>query len=690
MSTTPPIAAVRPHTLPAHGITRIDNYFWMRERDNPEVIAYLNGENAYTDAVMQDTKPLQETLFQELKGRIQETDLSVPVKMGGYYYYTRTEEGKQYDIHCRKLGSMDGEEEIILDVNAVAGESSYCAIGVFEPSPNHQLLAYSVDLSGNETYTLYVKDLLTGDLLPDAIPGTYYSLAWANDNTTLFYNVLDNALRPYQLRRHVLGTSAQDDVVVYQEDDGRYFLSVTKSKDDVYVLLYLNSKETDEVRFLSATAPMGEFQPVHPREQGVEYGAEHHRGRFYIFTNADGAKNFKIVTAPVENPGRAHWEEFLPYDETIKIDGLEMFRDHIVIYQRQDGLRQIKVGHLDKNEFHLIEFPEPVYAAWGGHNPEFDNQTLRFHYTSLVTPESVFDYDMETRMRILKKQHPVLGGYDPEQYTSERVWAKAEDGTSVPISLVYKKGTRDRGRVPLLLYGYGSYGHSIDPYFSSNRLSLLDRGIIYAIAHIRGGGEMGRPWYESGKYLAKRNTFTDFIACAEHLIAKKYTSPEQLVAMGGSAGGLLMGAVVTLRPDLFQGVIADVPFVDVVTTMSDPSIPLTVTEYEEWGNPDNEEYFRYMLSYSPYDNVVSQDYPNLLVTAGLNDPRVQYWEPAKWVARLRATKTDDNLLLLRTNMGAGHGGASGRYDFLREVAEDYAFFLKVLGLIEASPTEDRS
>ena len=689
MSTTPPLAATRPQPLTAHGHTRIDPYYWLRDRENPEVIAYLNAENAYHKAILQDTEPLQETLYQEMKGRIQETDLSVPVKMGDYYYYTRTEEGKQYDIHCRKPGSMDGAEEIILDVNAIAGQSPYCAIGVFEPSPNHQLLAYSVDLSGNETYTLYVKNLRTGELLPDAIPGTYYNLAWANDNKTLFYSVLDVALRPYQLRRHILGTSAQDDVVVYQEDDGRYFLGVTKSKDDVYVLLYLNSKETDEVRFLSANDPLGEFQPVHPREQGVEYGAEHHSGRFYIYTNADGAKNFKIVTAPVENPGRAQWEQFLPYDEAIKIEGLEMFREHIVIYQRQDGLRQIRVGHLEKSEFHLIEFPEPVYSAWGGHNPEFDNQMLRFHYTSLVTPESVFDYDMETRMRILKKQHPVLGGYDPEQYTSERVWAKAEDGTAVPISVVYKKGARDRGRAPLLLYGYGSYGHSIDPYFSSNRLSLMDRGLIYAIAHIRGGGEMGRPWYESGKYLTKRNSFTDFIACAEHLIATEYTSPEQLVAMGGSAGGLLMGAVVTLRPDLFQGVIADVPFVDVVTTMSDPSIPLTVTEYEEWGNPDNEEYFRYMLSYSPYDNVVPQDYPNLLVTAGLNDPRVQYWEPAKWVAKLRTTKTDDNLLLLRTNMGAGHGGASGRYDFLREVAEDYAFFLKVLGLTETSPSEDK-
>jgi oligopeptidase B len=682
------MATVRPHTLPAHGHTRIDNYYWLRERENPEVIAYLEAENSYTKAILKDTELLQETLFREMKGRIQETDLSVPVKMGDYYYYTRTEEGKQYDIHCRKQGSMDGKEEIILDVNQLAGQSPYCAIGVFEPSPNHQLLAYSVDLAGNETYTLYVKDLFTGQLLPDAIPATYYSLAWANDNKTLFYNVLDVALRPYQLRRHILGTPAHDDVTIYQEDDARFFLNVTKSKDDVYLLLVLNSKESDEVRFLSADNPTGEFQPIHPREHKVEYGAEHHRGRFYIFTNADGAQNFKIVTAPVDNPGRANWTDLLPYDPAIKIDGLEVFRDHLVIYQRQEGLRQIRIGDLNSNEYHLIQFPEPVYSAWGGHNPEFDNQMLRFHYTSLVTPESVFDYDMVTRMRILKKQHPVLGGYDPEQYTSERLWAKAEDGTRIPISLVYKKGARDRGRAPLLLYGYGSYGHSIDPYFSSNRLSLMDRGLIYAIAHIRGGGEMGRPWYESGKYLSKRNSFTDFIACAEHLIAQKYTSPEQLVALGGSAGGLLMGAVATLRPDLFQGVIADVPFVDVVTTMSDPTIPLTVTEYEEWGNPENEAYYHYMLSYSPYDNVEAKTYPNLMATAGLNDPRVQYWEPAKWVAKLRATKTDDNLLLLRTNMGAGHGGASGRYDFLREVANDYAFFLKVLGLTDAAAKED--
>ena len=684
MSLTPPIATVRPHTLPAHGNTRIDNYYWLRERENPDVIAYLEAENSYTKTILNDTEALQETLFQEMKGRIQETDLSVPVKMGNYYYYTRTEEGKQYDIHCRKQGNMEGDEEILLDVNHLAGSSPYCAIGVFEPSPSHKLLAYSVDLSGNESYTLYVKDLSTGELLPDTIPATYYSVAWANDNKTLFYNVLDEALRPYQLRRHILGTAAHDNVTVYQEDDARFYLNVTKSKDDVYLLLVLNSKESDEVRFLSADKPTGEFQTIHPREHKVEYGAEHHRGRFYIFTNADGAQNFKIVTAPVDNPGRANWTDLLPYDPAIKIDALEPFRDHLVIYQRQDGLRQIRIGDLNNDEYHLIEFPEPVYSAWGGHNPEFDSQMVRFHYTSLVTPESVFDYDMVTRMRILRKQHPVLGGYDPEQYTSERVWAKAEDGTRIPISLVYKKGARDRGRAPLLLYGYGSYGLSIDPYFSSNRLSLMDRGLIYAIAHIRGGGEMGRPWYETGKYLTKRNTFTDFIACAEHLITKKYTSPEQLVALGGSAGGLLMGAVATLRPDLFQGVIADVPFVDVITTMSDPTIPLTVTEYEEWGNPENEEYYQYMLSYSPYDNVEAKTYPNLMVTAGLNDPRVQYWEPAKWVAKLRATKTDDNLLLLRTNMGAGHAGASGRYDFLREVANDYAFFLKVLGLTERS------
>ncbi|MBP7999465.1 MAG: S9 family peptidase [Chloroflexi bacterium] len=684
MSTKPPIAATRPQTLTAHNHTRIDPYYWLRERENPEVIAYLNAENDYHKAVLQDTESLQETLFQELKGRIQETDLSVPVKMGDYYYYTRTEEGKQYDIHCRKPGNLDAPEQIILDVNQLAGQSPYCALAVFEPSPDHKLLAYSVDLAGNEMYTLYVKDLTTGELLPDAIPNTYYSMAWANDNQTLFYNVLDEALRPHQLRRHLLGTAAQDDTLVYQEDDARFFLGITKSKDDQYLLLVLNSKESDEVRFLAADNPTGDFQPLHPREAKLEYGAEHHRGRFYIFTNADGAKNFKIVTAPVDNPGRANWTDLMPYDEAVKIDGLEMFRDHIAIYQRQDGLRQIRLGNLNQPDYHLIAFPEPVYSAWGGHNPEFNSQTLRFHYTSLVTPEAVYDYDMETRERVLKKQHPVLGGYDPAQYVSERVWATAEDGTRVPLSVVYKKGARDRGRAPLLLYGYGSYGHAIDPYFSSNRLSLMDRGIIYAIAHIRGGGEMGRPWYENGKYLAKRNSFTDFIACAEHLIAAGYTSADQLVALGGSAGGLLMGAVATLRPDLFKGIIADVPFVDVITTMSDPTIPLTVTEYEEWGNPENEAYYHYMLSYSPYDNVTAQTYPNLMVTAGLNDPRVQYWEPAKWVARLRATKTDDNLLLLRTNMGAGHGGASGRYDFLREVANDYAFFLKVLELTERS------
>jgi oligopeptidase B len=675
----PPVAQKIPKVDTVNGEVRVDNYYWIRERDNPEVTAYLEAENKYTASMMKDTEELQEKLFKEMVSRIKETDLSVPEKIDDYYYYTRTEEGKQYNIYCRKKGSLRAEEEILLDVNELSKGYDYFYIGVYKVSPDHQLLAYSVDTSGAENYTLYVKNLNSGELLKDVIPNTYYSVEWANDNMTLFYNILDEAQRPYKLFRHKLGTEPKDDVLVYHEKDDAYYLDLKKSKSKDYIFINLGSMVTTEVRYLDANNPEGDFKLIHPRQHEMEYYVEHHGDDFYILTN-DNAKNFKLMRVPVENPSKENWVEVIPHSESVKIDDMELFKDHLVVYERENGLKKIRITNLTSDQTHYVEFLEPVYTLWQANNPDFNTNLLRFNYSSLIVPRSVFDYNMDTKIRELKKQYEVLGGYNPSLYQSERIFAKAEDGTMVPISLVYKKGMIKDGKNPLFLYGYGAYGSSSEPYFSSNRLSLLDRGFIYAIAHVRGGGEMGRYWYEDGKLLHKRNTFTDFIACAEHLIAQKYTSREKLVMAGGSAGGLLMGAVTNMRPDLFKAVIAEVPFVDVINTMLDPSIPLTVIEYEEWGNPHQKGYYDYMRTYSPYDNVAPKDYPNILITAGLNDPRVAYWEPAKWTAKLRALKTDNHLLLLKVNMGAGHGGASGRYDYLKEIAFDYAFVFKVLGI----------
>ncbi len=675
----PPRAKVIPKKDTLFGDVRIDNYYWLRERDNPEVLDYLKAENAYTEAVMEPTKALQEKLFREMKGRIKETDLSVPVKWGGYYYYSRTEAGKQYRIHCRKKGSMKAPEEVLLDENQLAKEHDFLRIGVREVSPDHRLLAYSVDTSGSETYTLYIKNLETGELLSDAIPNTYYSVEWGNDNRTLFYTVLDAAKRPYKLYRHVLGNPPEKDELVYHEPDEKYFVSLYKSKDREYIFLELESQITTEVRFLNANQPQESFRVIHPRQHEMEYSVEHHSGSFYILTN-DQAKNFRLMKTPVDHPGKKYWQEVVPHREDVMLEGMEMFKNHLVLFERKSGLRHIHITDFRYNTSHDIDFPEPVYTVWRDQNPEFDSNILRFSYTSLVTPKSIYDYNMDTRKRRLMKQEEVLGGYDPKQYQSERIFAEAPDGTKIPISVVYKKGFRKDGSHPFYLYGYGSYGATIEPYFNSNRLSLLDRGFGYAIAHVRGGGEMGRQWYEDGKLLKKKNTFTDFIACAEHLVGQGYTIPNKLVIAGGSAGGLLMGAVTNMRPDLFNTVIAKVPFVDVLNTMLDPTIPLTVTEYEEWGNPNIKEYYFYIKSYSPYDNVEAKAYPNMFVTAGLNDPRVQYWEPAKWTAKLRAHKTDDHLLLLKINMGAGHGGASGRYDYLKEIALEYSFIFDCLDI----------
>ncbi|MFQ5709386.1 MAG: S9 family peptidase [bacterium] len=675
----PPVAEVIPKTDTTNGEVRTDNYFWLRQRDNPKVIEYLKAENAYTDAVMAHTKKRQEKLYQEMLARIKETDLSVPVKIDDYYYYSRTEEGKQYPINCRKKGSLDAEEEILLDQNQLAEGHGYFRVGIYDISPNHQLLAFSTDTTGSETYTLYVKNLRTGRLLADEIPNTYYSVEWANDNKTLFYNTLDDAKRPFKLFRHRLGTDFKQDELIHFEEDESYFLSISKTRSKRYLLLNLGSNTTSEVWYLDADDPEGDFKLIHPRQHEMEYEVAHHGDKFFILTN-ENAKNFKLMETSLKNPAKKFWHEVVPHRDAVKIDGMDVFRNHLILYERENGLKQIRVTNLESGETHRVDFPEPVYTYWRSSNPDFNTNVLRYNYTSLVTPRSVFDYNMDSKTRQLQKQYEVLGGYNPAHYQSERIFAEASDGTKVPISLVYKKGVAKDGKHPLFLYGYGSYGFSIDPTFSSNRLSLLDRGFIYAIAHIRGGEEMGRYWYDQGKLLHKKNTFTDFIACAEHLIAEKYTSKDKLVIYGGSAGGLLMGAVANMRPDLFKVVIAKVPFVDVVNTMLDASIPLTVTEYEEWGNPNEKAYYDYIKSYSPYDNVAAKDYPNMLVTAGLNDPRVGYWEPAKWTAKLRATKTDHNLLLLKVNMGAGHAGASGRYDYLKEVAFDYAFIFDVLGI----------
>ncbi len=673
----PPVAQKIPKIDTLHGDIRIDNYFWLRDRDNPEVIKYLEAENKYTEEVMKPTEELQKRLFDELLSRIKETDLSVPEKIDSFYYYTRTEEGKQYQIYCRKKGNLNAPEEILLDANELAKGHNYLDVGVYKVSPDHQLLAYSIDTTGAEDFTLYFKNLNTGKELTDVIPNTSYSAEWANDNNTVFYNTLDEAKRPYKLYRHLLGTDPKNDALVYHEKDEAFNLDLKKSKSKAYLFLVLESETTSEDWYLDAYHPDGDFKIIQPRQHEMEYSVEQHGDKFYILTN-DNAKNFKLMQVPITNPSKENWKEIIPNRDSVKIDGIEVFKNHLVVYERERGLKKIRITNLSSNEVHYVPFLEPVYTFWPARNPDFNTNLLRFNYTSLVTPRSVFDYNMDTQIRELKKQDEVLGGYDPSLYQSERVFAKAIDGTMIPISLVYKKGMAKNGSNPLLLYGYGAYGISSEPYFSSNLLSLLDRGFTCAIAHVRGGGEMGRYWYDQGKLLNKKNTFTDFISCAEHLIAEKYTSNNKLVIQGVSAGGLLIGSVNNMRPDLFKTVIANVPFVDLINTMMDPSIPLTVIEYEEWGNPNSPQYYDYMRSYSPYDNVAPKNYPNLLITAGLNDPRVAYWEPAKWTAKLRALKTDENLLLLKTNMGAGHGGSSGRYDELKDVAFEYAFIFKVL------------
>ena len=669
-----PTAAKHPQQLVTHGDRRIDNYYWLRQQDNSEVTAYLNAENEYTQEQMQHTEKLQQSLYDEILSRIKETDLSVPYRLKDYYYYSRTEEGQAYGIFCRKYQSLDAAEEILLDQNKLAAEEEFFSLGAASISPNQQILAYSTDTTGAEQYTLKFLDLTTEKLYSETIANTYYSLAWGNDDRTVFYTKVDSANRPYQLWRHSLGSSPNDDVLVYQENNEAFYLSVGKTRSRDYILLDLSSKVTSEVHYLDANHPSEEFKLFQPRQTGIEYSIEHHSNRFYIVTNEE-AMNFKLMSTSVDATDKSNWKTVIPHREDVMLEGIDAFADYLIIYEREAGLPTARIQTLATGEITQLSFPEPSYSFYGGNNPEFNTTKFRFSYSSMTTPSSVFDYDLKTGERELKKETEVLGGYDRTQYQSERLMATANDGTKIPISLVYKKGIDRNGSNPLWLTGYGSYGYAYPVTFSSIRLSLLDRGFVCAIAHIRGGEEMGRKWYEDGKFLHKKNTFTDFIACAEHLIAENWTNSDRLVISGGSAGGLLMGAVVNERPDLFKAVVADVPFVDVLTTILDTSLPLTVLEWEEWGDPNDPKYYDYIKSYSPYDNVTPQNYPAMLITAGLNDSRVKYWEPAKWTAKLRELKTDDKLLLLKTNMSAGHGGASGRYESLKEIAFEYAFVL---------------
>ncbi|HEV3353200.1 MAG TPA: S9 family peptidase, partial [Acidimicrobiales bacterium] len=657
------------------------------------VIAYLEAENEWTEQATKHTNALQEQLFEEIKGRIQETDVSAPAPYGGWWYYSRTVEGSQYALHCRRRRvagesaatalASSAEEQVYLDDNVLAEGHEYFSLGAAEPSPDHIRLAYSTDTEGDEVYTLRVRDLETGADLADEIPGTYYGVEWSEDGGTLFYTVLDDAKRPWRVYRHALGDNAADDVLVYQEDDAAFHVGIGKTRSRAWLVIASQSAVTSEMRVIPTRQPTSEPRVIAARRQDVEYDVEHHGDRFFIVTNADGAENFKLVEAPVDNPGPDNWRDVIPHDDDVRLLGVDAFADHLALYERADGLTRIRVMRLADGEIHTVGHPEPVHTVGPGLNAEFDTTTLRFHYTSLVTPDQAIDYEMDTHARVVVKQQAVLGGYDPSLYETERAWATASDGTRVPISLAWRKDRSPGG--PALLYGYGSYEYSIDPRFSSVRLSLLDRGFVYAIAHVRGGGELGRRWYEDGKLLHKRNTFTDFVAAAEHLVERGLTTPAGIVARGGSAGGLLMGAVANLRPDLFGAIVAEVPFVDALTTILDESLPLTVIEWEEWGNPvASAEVYEYMKSYAPYDNVEAKDYPALLVRGGLNDPRVGFWEPAKWVAKLRAVKTDDKALVLKTDMGAGHGGPSGRYDAWRDEAFVLAFALDAVDAVDVS------
>jgi oligopeptidase B len=675
-----PVAKKIPTKLEKHGHIRIDDYYWLKERDNPEVIDYLKAENEYTEAIMAHTKGLQKTLFEEFKARIKQTDMSVPYKKDDYYYYTRTEEGKEYPFYCRKKGSLETSEKVMLDVNKMAKGHEFFSVGQRNISQNQEILAYSIDTTGRRIYKIRFKDLITDKPISDEITNVTGNMAWANDNRTLFYTRQDPVtLRSYQVYKHVLGTDSSNDELVFEETDETFSCYVFKTKSKKYIMIVSYHTLSTEYRYLEADDPNGEFQVFLPRKRDHEYSVDHYKDHFYIRTNHE-AKNFKLAKTTVDQTGLEYWEDVVGHRDDVLFEYMEIFQDYLVIVERKDGLKQIQIRPWSKKEEHYLSFEEPAYYASPMDNYDFNTSLLRFSYTSLTTPQSVYDYDMVTKKKILLKQEEVLGGFSSDNYQSERIFAKAEDGSKIPVSVVYRKGLKKDGNNPLLLYGYGSYGYSMDARFNPYVISLLDRGVVYAIAHIRGGEEMGRYWYEDGKLLKKKNTFKDFIACGEHLIKEEYTSSDRLFILGGSAGGLLIGAVLNMRPDLFNGAIAAVPFVDAVTTMLDESIPLTTNEYDEWGNPNVKEYYDYILSYCPYDNVEAKDYPNILVLTSLHDSQVQYWEPAKWVAKLRAMKTDRNRLVLRTKMEAGHGGVSGRYKQYWERAFTFAFILDLAGV----------
>ena len=677
-----PIAPKKPELLEIHGHQRNDPFYWMKDRENPEVIEYLNSENNYLKTALKSTEGFQNQLFEEMKGRIKEDDQSVPYFKSGYFWYVRHETGGEYPIYCRKKESLEAEEEIILDVNQLAEGKSYYQVGGTSTTPDQKILAFASDEVGRRIYTIHFKNLDTGEIFSQSIPETTGNFSWAADNKTLFFSKQDpETLRSNQIFKYILENDPIETELIFEEMDEEFTCHVHKSKSEAYLFIHSESTISSEMRFLDSKNPEGEFQILQSRKPHLEYAADHYQDHFWIRTNHE-AQNFKLVKAPVSSPSLENWVDVIPHRSEVLLEDFDLFFRFLVTQERSNGLVQILIKTWDKSSEHQLAFEDETYTAWISTNPEFDTEILRFGYNSMVSPSSVFDYHMVTREKTLLKQQEVVGGYDSSAYHSERIWAEAGDGVVVPISLVYKKELfTGNGKNPLLLYSYGSYGFSMDAYFSSTRLSLLDRGFVFAIAHIRGGEDLGRHWYEDGKMLKKVNTFSDFIACAEHLIYNNYTSPAHLYAMGGSAGGLLMGAVMNMRPDLFHGIVANVPFVDVVTTMLDESIPLTTGEFQEWGNPKDKEYYEYMLSYSPYDNVEAKEYPNLLVTSGLHDSQVQYWEPTKWVSKLRELKTDSNLLFLHTNMEAGHGGASGRFNSLKELALEYTFLLYLENMI---------
>jgi oligopeptidase B len=679
-----PVAKKIPHRLEKHGDVRIDNYYWLNDRENPEVIDYLNKENAYREFVMKETEGLQKKLFDEMVGRIKKDDSSVPYFLEGWWYYTRYEGEKEYPIYCRKKEALSAPEEIMLDVNELAKGHAYYQVGGVSVRPDKNMIAFGVDTVSRRIFTIHFKDLETGEILPETIANTTGGATWAEDGKTLFYSRKnETTLRSERILKHKLGTKSELDKEVYYEADETFQCGVYKSKSKKYIIIGSSATLSDEYRYVDATTPDQPFKLFQPRERNLEYGIAHFDDHWYIRTNKDGATNFKVMRTPTSATTKENWTDLLPHNPKIYIEGMELFKNYFVVEERSNGLTQMRVQQWDEKEPYFIDFGEETYTAYLGTNPDFNSEVLRYGYTSLTTPNSVIDYNMRTREKTILKEQEVVGGYDKTLYASQRIWAPAADGKLIPISLVYKKELKKDFGNPLLLYGYGSYGVTIDPTFSSTRLSLLDRGFVFAIAHIRGGQYLGRDWYEDGKFLNKKNTFTDFIACAEHLVAQKYTTKAQLFAEGGSAGGLLIGAVVNLRPDLFAGVIAAVPFVDVVTTMLDESIPLTTGEYDEWGNPNDKTYYDYMLSYSPYDQVKKADYPAMLITTGLHDSQVQYWEPAKWIAKLRDYRTNkDKPLLMFCNMETGHGGASGRFEVYKETAMEYAFLLDLAGVSE--------